>query len=347
MPYSRRQTLALLGGALGAGLAQSATAQATAQATAAGSAGVNAKIDVHQHYLPKVYVDAIGLETLASVMPNKKAPQWSAEGALAMMDGNGIQTGMLSISSGPRIPDAAKLLRKCNDEAALLRTRHPGRFGLFASLPLPDMDASLKEISYSSDTLGAEGFIIFTNYGGRYLGDPIYAPVFEELNRRKAVVLIHPNEPDYSLTGLLPASVLEFPFDTTRAASSLLVSGALNKWPEIRFILSHAGGALPYLAGRLAGAVAMTPALREVVGDPMAALQRFWYDTALSVNAPAMSALLQVADPAKIVFGTDFPMAPPPMIRASAEGIAQLALLSPHSEAIARTNAVRLFSKAV
>jgi 6-methylsalicylate decarboxylase len=122
------------------------------------------KIDTHQHFFPKAYVDAIGLDTLARQMPNQKAPEWSPERAIVMMDANGISEGIISVSSGPPIPDAPTLLRKCNDAAAELRQRHPGRFGSFASLPLPDIDASLKEIDYCLDHLKVDGFIIFTHY---------------------------------------------------------------------------------------------------------------------------------------------------------------------------------------
>ncbi len=148
------------------------------------------KIDTHQHFFPKAYVDGVGLDTLARQMPNQKAPEWSPERAITMMDANGISEGILSVSSGPPIPDAPTLLRKCNDAAAELRQLYPGRFGSFASLPLPDIDASLKELAYSLDTLKADGFIIFASYGGKYLGDELFAPLLEELNRRKTVAFI-------------------------------------------------------------------------------------------------------------------------------------------------------------
>ena len=148
------------------------------------------KIDTHQHFFPKAYVDGVGLDTLARQMPNQKAPEWSPERAIAMMDAIGISEGILSVSSGPPIPDAPTLLRKCNDAAAELRQLHPGRFGSFASLPLPDIEASLKEVAYSLDTLKADGFIIFASYGGKYLGDELFVPLLEELNRRKTVAFV-------------------------------------------------------------------------------------------------------------------------------------------------------------
>ena len=268
------------------------------------------KIDTHQHFFPKVYVDAIGLDTLAAQMPSGKAPAWSPESAIAMMDANGIAQGVISVSSGPQIPDAPALLHQCNDAAAELRSRHPGRFGSFASLPLPDIDASLKEVAYSLDVLKADGFIVFTSYDGRYLGDPLFTPLFEELDRRKAIVFIHPNQPAYAIPAVAPASVLEFPFETTRTATSLILAGALRRFPGIRFILSHAGGTLPYLVPRISLSVSMIPGAAERVGDPAAAFRSFYYDTALSAGISTLTALAQIADPSRILFGSDYPMAP-------------------------------------
>ena len=273
------------------------------------------KIDTHQHFLPKLYVDAVGLDLLNAAMPGGVAPTWSVEAAIAMMDENGIDEGILSISSGPTLPDAATLLRKCNDHAAELRSRHTGRFGSFASLPLPDIDASLNEVSYCLDELKVDGFIAFTNYNGLYLGDEHFTPLWEELNRRGTVVFIHPNQPPHEVPTVAPASVLEFPFETTRTATSLIMSGATNRFRNIRFILSHAGGTLPFLVPRIALSISMMPAVAERVGDTLAAVRSFYFDTALSAGNSPLSALAQVADPDHILFGTDFPFAPRGAIR--------------------------------
>ncbi|MFM0071698.1 amidohydrolase family protein [Paraburkholderia sediminicola] len=273
------------------------------------------KIDTHQHFLPKLYVDAVGLDLLNAAMPGGVAPTWSVEAALAMMDENGIDEGILSISSGPTLPDAPTLLRKCNDHAAELRTQHRGRFGSFASLPLPDVDAALKEASYCLDVLKVDGFIAFTNYNGLYLGDKHFTPLWEELNRRGTVVFIHPNQPPHEVPPVAPASVLEFPFETTRTATSLIISGAMSRFRNIRFILSHAGGTLPFLVPRIALSISMMPAVAERVGDTLAAVRSFYFDTALSAGNSPLSALAQVADPDHILFGTDFPFAPTSAIR--------------------------------
>jgi 6-methylsalicylate decarboxylase len=273
------------------------------------------KIDTHHHYFPQAYVDAVGLDLLAAAMPNGKAPGWSVEAALAMMDENGIAQAILSVSSGPRIPDASTLLRKCNEYGTELRSRHADRFGLFASLPLPDVDASLAEAQYCMEQLHADGFIIFTSYEGLYLGDPHFTPLWQELDRRRAVVFIHPNQPPYPIPPVAPASVLEFPFETTRTATSLIVAGVLNRFPNIRFILSHAGGTLPFLAPRIALSISMMPGVVERSGDPLLAMRSFYFDTALSAGESTLSALVRIADPGRILFGTDFPFAPDAAIR--------------------------------
>jgi predicted TIM-barrel fold metal-dependent hydrolase len=301
------------------------------------------KIDTHQHFFPKVYVDAVGLDTLAAQMPNKKAPEWSPDLAIEVMDQNGIAEGIISVSSGPPIPDASRLLRACNDAAADLRAKRPGRFGSFASLPLPDVDASLKEVAHALDDLKADGVIVFASYDGKYLGDPLYNPLWEELNRRHAVVFIHPNQPPYAVPPIAPASVLEFPFETTRTATSLIIAGAHHTYPNIKFILSHAGGTLPYLVPRLSLSFSMMPGVAERVGDPKAAFAKFYYDTALSAGPSTFAALADIAPKEHILFGTDFPMAPRPAI--TAFGI-ELDHVEPQQrQRIHRANAAKLLSR--
>lgn len=301
-------------------------------------------IDTHQHFLPDIYVRTVGTDALALTMPNRTAPNWSGEAALSMMDRHGIAKGILSISAGPPLKGAAGLLRACNVAAAELDRAHPGRFGSFASLPLPDIDASLAEIAFAQDTLHCDGFVLFTNYDGEYLGAPAFRPILEELNRRSAVVFIHPTNPPAEFTGM-PASIIEFPFETTRTAVSLILSGALKTFSNIRFVLSHAGGTLPYLAGRIAGAVSMNPPLREKIGDPKDAIRSFWFDLALSGNAAQIAALRQVAAPDRITFGSDFPMCPDPFIQASIPTIAEQ-FGDDEAANVFHNNAAMLLSKA-
>ena len=346
-----RRKIIIGAGAAGLGVigGLAAPARALARSSQASERGatpmVSGKIDTHHHFFPKAYVDAIGLDTLARQMPNQKAPEWSPERAIAMMDDNHIAEGILSVSSGPAIPDAVTLLRKCNDAAAELRQLHPRRFGSFASLPLPDIDASLKEVAYCLDTLKVDGFIIFTSYDGKYLGDEHFTPLLEELNRRKAVAFIHPNDPFYPIPKLAPASVLEFPFETTRTATSLIISGALRRFADLRFILAHAGGALPYLVPRVSLSIQMMPGVAERVGDARAAFASFYYDTALSAGVSTISALMQVARPDHVLFGTDFPMAPLPAITNFGQVLDKLSVPGFSRPDVYRRNAAKLLGR--
>ena len=302
------------------------------------------KIDTHQHCFPQPYLDAIELSTRSSQIPGGQIPEWSPERAIAMMDENGIAEGILSVlcppvSLAPRVP------RLCNDAVAELGQRYPRRFGSFASLPIPDIEASLDEIGYALDTLGAQGFIVYPSYEGRYLGDPLFAPLLEELNRRKAIVFVHPRSPPYPDLPIASPSVIEFPFETTRAAVSLILSGAMARYPGIKFILSHAGGTLPYLLPRLAISVSMMRNAGIEAGDPAAAMRAFYFDTALSTSAAVLTMLASVADPGHILFGSDFPMAPDFAIRDYGPVLDNVEAVGLDRYAIFRGNAERLLGR--
>jgi 6-methylsalicylate decarboxylase len=308
------------------------------------------RIDTHHHFMPPEFVKAIGADRLASVTPNKKLPEWSVQKALDMCGTYGIAEGILSISPGYPALDAAierPLMRTCNDIAATIRRDHPGKFGHFASIPMFDRAEALKEIEYAFGTLKADGVVVFTNYGGKYLGDPSFDEIWAELNKRKAVVFIHPTHPAYELEGLPPQSVIEFPFDTVRAATSLMFSGATRKYADIKFILSHAGGALPFLAGRITGAAVFNPEVHERVPDVMAEIRKFWFDTALSANPSSLAALFAVADPSRIVFGSDFPYAPDIGIRVNVAGSDHYPMDDRLRANIGRGNAAALLGRSV
>ena len=208
----------------------------------------------------------------------------------------------------------------------------------------PDIDASIRESDYALDVLGAEGIVLMTNYADKYLGDASFAPFMEHLNRRKAVVFVHPTI--CSCTACHPgasASLLEFPFDTTRTIVSLLFSRALEKFPDIRFIFSHGGGTVPYLAGRIAGLGASNPGLHA--GKPldiMSLLRGLYYDTALSATRPVFAALREIAPVDHILFGTDYPFAPEPLVGATVQGLRELGLEPRELAQVESENARRL-----
>jgi predicted TIM-barrel fold metal-dependent hydrolase len=273
-------------------------------------------IDTHAHYIPANYRAALSDAGLPTVDGGIRLPPWSSTDHVAMMDRNQIAISVLSLSSpGVQFLDgraAVKLARAVNEEGAATCAEHPGRFGLFISLPLPDVQASLEEIEYGFDTLGADGVVMMTNIRGRYLGEPEFSPIFEALDRRGAVVYLHPTSP----CGLGPASmgmpgpVIEFPFDTVRAALSLVYSGRLKSCPSLRLLLSHAGGALPMLASRIAAMSALPLIEPRPAGgaeEVRAELAKIYYDLALSANLIALNALQQITTLDHITFGTDYP----------------------------------------
>lgn len=300
---------------------------------------ISNKIDTHHHFLPRPYLEA----GLASRLPNFQVPDWSPERAIEVMDQNGIAEAILSVPFAPGGANAAAVIRECNDMAADLRARFPGRFGHFATLPLPNIDASLAEVAYCLEALNVDGFVILCRYGQNYLGDAVFDPLLSELNRHKAIVFTHPQVE--GPVPVAPPAVLEYPFDTTRMAANLILKAAHKKFPQLRFILSHAGGALPYLSTRVALAVDMIPGAAERVGDVVEALRGFYYDTALSAGAATMKALSMVADPDHILFGTDWPMAPAKVAALTSERIEALCDSGVLPHATLRDNAARLLGR--
>lgn len=298
------------------------------------------KIDTHHHFLPRSYVEA----GLASRIPNFRVPDWSPERAIDMLDQHGIAEAILSVPFAPEGSDAPVLIRGCNDMAADLRARFTGRFGHFATLPLPDIEASLAEVAYCRDHLDVDGFLIMCRYGDDYLGDTVFDPLFSELDRLGAIVFTHPQV--HGSAPVAPPAVLEFPFDTTRMATNLILKATQRRFPGIRFILSHGGGTLPYLSPRIALAVDMIPGGNERIGDVGEALRGFYYDTALSAGSATMTALSMVADPYRILFGTDWPMAPDPAVAKTSNVIEELCNSGVLPHATLRGNAARLLGRA-
>jgi predicted TIM-barrel fold metal-dependent hydrolase len=277
-------------------------------------------INVHHHLTGPAYAKFL-TDNKARDFPNKTA----AEG-IEVMDKAGINMAFCSII-GPGIwfGDMAatrKLARECNDYAAKLVSDYPGRFGIFTTLPLPDIDGSLREIEYGFDTLKADGVYMFTNWGGKalygdkYLGDPALAPIYEELNRRNALVYTHPKDAAccHDILPGVNGATIEYPMDTTRTIMSLLSSGTAAKYPNVKFIFSHAGGATTGVIGRMAGGAVTYMqdggTLAEgapAPSDRLKIMQRFYYDTAGATNPVTLGALRKMVPLSQILFGNDFP----------------------------------------
>jgi predicted TIM-barrel fold metal-dependent hydrolase len=301
---SRRQFVAGIAGAatVAAGLGQNAVAQ-TADAKPY-------RIDVHHHLSPPSYIAA----SIANNFGDGPMRKWTPENSLADMDQAGIAVAMLSVTQ-PGVnftsgEPARKLARECNEYAARLIADHPGRFGGFAMLPLTDVDGSLKEIAYALDTLKLDGIGLMTNYHDKWLGDPAFLPVMEELNRRKVVAYTHPATADccVNLVRTEPPGMIEWGTDTTRTIADIIFSGNAQKFRDIRWIFSHAGGTMPFLIERFVRHPQLEAKAKATVPDgTLAELTRFYYDTAQTSNKAAMSALAAVIPTSQIVFGTDFP----------------------------------------
>jgi predicted TIM-barrel fold metal-dependent hydrolase len=308
------------------------------------------RIDVHHHILPPEYVALVGDDRIGPLILAGRTPTWSAELSIEAMERNGIATAITSISApGLWFGDAdstRNLCRHCNEFAATIRRDHPGRFGMFASLPLPDVEASLKEIEYALDTLGAEGIGLLTSYGDKYPGDPAFAPVFDELNRRGAVVYFHPTAaPCSQCLSHIPAATLDFPFDTTRAIVSLLYGGTFARCPNVRFIFSHAGGTVPFLAQRIARLGVRPEFKQHVPNGVLPELQRLYYDTALSANDITFASLLKLVAPDQVLFGSDYPFAPETPMTATVKVLQGLGLPADVLRGIERDNALKLLPK--
>jgi predicted TIM-barrel fold metal-dependent hydrolase len=243
-----------------------------------------------------------------------KLVAWTPQGALDAMERDGIARAFASISSpGVWFGDNAKaraLARSCNEYAATLAADHSGRFGSFAILPLPDVEGSLREIEYAFDTLHADGACLMTCVADKWPGDPAFAPVFDELNRRKAVLFFHPMVAS-TMTDLLPGippPTIEFPFDTTRAITSLLFSSTFTRCPDIRFIFSHGGGALAMVAHRLVGlARNRTDLAPRVPNGVMTELKRLYFDAVGIATPGTYAAIEEIAGNSHLLFGTDYP----------------------------------------
>ena len=346
MDQSRRHLLATLGaiGATSFVPGRSFLAQAPANA--------NRRIDIHQHFVSPSFLATLTARNAKTPVPGLAAwKDYSPARAVEGLDRIGVATAMLSITapgvSFGDVQEARRLAREMNEYAtARMVGDHKGRFGLFAVLPLPDVQGSLQEIEFALDTLKADGVGVLTSYGNTWLGDPSFTPVLEELNRRKAVVYTHPTDAA-CCQNLIPRAanqMLEYPTDTTRAIVSLIVSDAATRYQDIRFIFSHAGGTVTAIAGRLLGA--------EMTADNLARpaapntrlfhLRRFYYDTAGSANPVNMTALKTLVPVSQILFGTDAPFVDgAPQV----QGIQRSGFTAEELLAVERENARRLLGR--
>jgi predicted TIM-barrel fold metal-dependent hydrolase len=347
-----RRTLLVGAGVLGVGLSVSAAAQqlsamganALVPAFKRSPAKVRAgrRIDVHHHPAPPAYLAAVGAGS------GEQLKSWSVQKALEDMDTAGIATAMLSIAAAGLWPHDVmanrRTARACNEFMARMASDYPGRFGVFATLPLGDVQGSLEETAYVLDILKADGVGLFTSYHNRWLGDPAFDPVFEELNRRGALVYTHPTVADCcakTVPGVSPA-VIEYGTDTSRAIASWVFGGSGNRFRDLTLIFSHAGGTMPFLIQRFEQEARVPANASKLPNGTLPLLRRYFYDTAQATNPVALGALMQIVPAHQVLFGTDFPY------RSSAQVVAGLKsshLSSTELDLIYRDNALRLFPR--
>ena len=347
--FGTRRSFMQAFGVLGA---VSALGALTGCASTGASPAAPGLIDTHHHFYPPEYQKAwLDWEDARRIPHFAQQVGWSVQKALAEMDKGGVKTGILSLASTPGVwfdtgaSAAVKMARSCNEYGARMVRDHPGRFGLFATLPMIDVDASLKEIAYAFDVLKADGVGLQTNYGDKWPGDPVYKPIFEELNRRKAVVYFHPLVAACCgrlSVGTFPA-VIEVPHDTTRAVVSLLLSGSLARYRDIKWLFSHAGGTVPMLAGRMDYFFKSRPDAKTIAPDGYEAeFRRLYYDTANATHPSSMAALLKLIPESQVVFGSDYPYVP---IDVQAANLRKLGLAEATVQGIESGNATSLVAR--
>jgi predicted TIM-barrel fold metal-dependent hydrolase len=305
------------------------------------------RIDVHHHFFPQFLLEAW---QKAGVRNPPVVQSWKLEVTLDQMDRGGVATAILSLPTGFNLLDlnaqqARHLARLINEYVIEAMKDHAGRFGLFAFMPMPDVDGTLKEIEYALDVLKADGIGLYTSYGDKWLGHPDFKPVMDELDRRKAIVYVHPLAPQCcgNLMPYVPASFIEYPQDTNRAVMSLLLSLTFTRTRDIRWIFSHAGGAVPLLAGRINSLTKFQKSNADLLPDGIDfELQRLHYETANAAYAPNMAALLKYVPVSQVLFGTDYPYV---SVTENVSDLAKVGLSADDLKAIETDNAARLIAR--
>jgi 6-methylsalicylate decarboxylase len=335
----------LLGGLVAVGAGAGLPGCTSPMGGSAGGAPLKNRIDIHHHLFSPAYV--------AELAKANQAPPiirgWSVARTLDDMNKAGVATSILSVTT-PQVgfldvPNARRVARESNEWVAQLAKSNPGRFGSFAMLPMQDTDGALREIEYALDVLKADGIGLLTSYEDKWLGHPSFAPVMDELNRRKAVLYTHPTAANCcrNLQADIPPTVIEFGTDTTRTITDIVFSGTAARCPDLRFIFSHAGGTLPFLTERLVKMPVIDPKLAaRVPKGVLHELKRFYYDTAWSAHPMALASLTRLVDSSQILFGSDYPYRTG---EDNVKGLSEYGFSAADLRAIERGNALRLLPR--
>lgn len=312
-------------------------------------------IDAHSHILTPEYLDYIK-DNGAALEDGFALPNWKAEEHLALMEDCGIDWTLLSVSSPHPYfgndEECIALTRKINEDCAALKEKYPGKFGFCACLPLPNVQAAIDETIYALDVLKADGVKFASNSRGLYLGDPKLDPIFEELNKRNAVVIIHPHKPEPMVEGIFtsgPIPLYEFLCDTTRAVVNMMAHEIPVRYPNVKIIVPHCGSFLPNIASRLESLqpVLMAQGLLEKPIDVKDNISRLYFDTAGTPAPDLLPFLLKITTPDKIVYGADYPFTPGALVKKNLEALLKLLEeneeLKAYKDQILCENAKRVF----
>ena len=315
-------------------------------ATTAFAQGV---IDVHSHIITPEFVSALEQEgrLLDEGFP---LPKYDVDNHLKWMDEAGVQTSVLTLAA-PQ-PTSADVVRKTNEAAALIKREHPDRFLFCAALPLPDVDAAIREVKYALDTLGADGIKLATNVGGQYLGAPELDTLFAMLNERKAVVILHPHRPEpvnREVMAQTPLAMQEYLSETTRAVANMISRNVLARYHNVKVVVPHCGAYLPLAVPRMKS---LTPVMQanKLVGDIdwEANLRALYYDLAGAHSPEVIRMMLTITTPDHLLYGSDYPYVAPQVLTQSLARMKQYltteADLAPFREMILYKNANQLFN---
>ena len=313
-------------------------------------------IDLHSHYTTSAYLQVLEKHD-ALQEEGFPIPDWTVEDHLAFMDNSGIETSVLTLPAPqPYFGDDAEsiaAIREANEAGARLKAEHPGRFLFCAALPLPNVEAAMKEVIYALDTLHADGIKLATNVRGQYLGDPTLDPLMQLLSDRGAVVILHPHKPEpYSpeVMKQTPLAMYEYLAETTRALANMITRDVLARYPGMKVVVPHCGSYMPLAIPRMK---AIYPAVRakDMVGDiDWDANQKcLYYDLAGAASARTIKMMLTITDPSHIMYGSDYPYVAAPVltmkINQLREELKADAELAPYVELFMKDNAIKLFEK--
>lgn len=347
-PWLRRHD-SLLAPARAARKSAGISTRAKAKARRAATPASRQSIDVHHHIAPRFYVEAVGPERLVNTYAGsrKAAYEWSPAMAIEDMDQGGTATAITSLYAANHMAehrDSRRLARECNEYAAKMVRDYPGRFGMFAALPMLDVEGALKEVEYALDVLKADGVYMLTSYRNKWLGDASFEPVFEELQRRKALLYTHPVVPEFAknLIPEVPDTVIEINVDTARAIAGVLFSGTASRCSNVDIIWSHGGGVLLNIVERFTRLAARPQLAARMPRGILHEIRRFYYDVAQVAHPVPMVALRKLVPLSQILFGTDFTFRTAAEIN---EGLEQCGLSARELRAIRRGNALRLLPR--